>query len=399
VTHIDRSDPAPGKPTPARRSRGTKAKANDQAIWNAAIDAVAAEGLDRVTARQVADRAGLSSGAIYSRYDSVPDLLAEVWSNRARSAFDELVVAVRDVLTGTADARPVLAAMRAPSPALLAALELCIASNRIPELADVVPDDVRGCFDDLGVTTDSRLAGCVATVLGGVVYNPGDAAVATHVGTVLRWVADREAVSLESPPPVSDPPPAFVFDTGDPDRDLLLHAAAEVTARSGVHHATLKRIGRVAGYVPSFVYSVYDGRDELFLELISTASAQLMGPDTERVYGAVHLMAGRLAGWCHPDGRHWRRMALECCLTRTYFPQVWRSIRAYDLQTDRASLDRVLAAFSVPTSEQAITTMLWARRPATYGAGLLADVTGGFVEMDWRPFLLPVVEAMRATAG
>jgi len=358
-----------------------------------------AEGLDRVTARQVADRAGLSSGSIYSRYDSVPDLLAEVWSNQARSAFDGVVVAVRDVLTGTSDTRPVLAALREPSPALLAALELCIASNRIPELADVVPEDVRRCFDDLGVTADSRLAGCVATVLGAIVYNPGDAAVATHVGTVLRWVADRDVPSLESPRPVPDPPPEFVFDTGDPDRDLLLHAAAEVTARSGVHHATLKRIGRVAGYVPSFVYSVYDSRDELFFELISTASAQLMGSDVERVYSTLRTMASRLAGWCHPDGRHWRRLALECCLTRTYFPHVWQSIRAYDLQADRASLDRVLTAFAVPSSEQAITTMLRARRPATYGAGLLADVTGGFVDMDWRPFLLPVVEGMRAASG
>ena len=79
-------------------------------------------------------------------------------------------------------------------------------------------------------------------------------------------------------------------------------------------------------------------------------------------------------------------------------PQVWQSIRTYDLQADRAGLGRVLASFSVPSSEQAIMSMLRVRRPATYGAGLLADVTGGFGEMDWRPFLLPVVDGVRASA-
>ena len=68
---------------------------------------IAAEGLDRVTARQIADRAGLSVGSIYTRYDSVPDLLAEVWSHHARSAFDELVTAVCSVLAGTGDAQAV----------------------------------------------------------------------------------------------------------------------------------------------------------------------------------------------------------------------------------------------------------------------------------------------------
>ena len=108
---------------------------------------------------------------------------------------------------------------------------------------------------------DGRLAGCVATALGAVVYNPGDATVATHVGTVLGWVAERDPHPAESPTPGVDPPPPFRFETGDAQRDLLLHAAAEVTARSGVQHATLKRIGRVAGYVPSYVYSVYPSRD------------------------------------------------------------------------------------------------------------------------------------------
>jgi AcrR family transcriptional regulator len=386
VTDRDRREPA----------RGARARANDRAIWDATVEAVAVDGLDRVTARQVAARAGMSSGAIYTRCDGIPDLLAEIWPQQPRSAFVELLVAVRDVLAGTVGADAVLDILRRPSPSLLAALELCIAAGRVAELAEVVPGDVRGLCDDLGLTTDSRLAGCAATAIGAVVYNPGDLTVATHVATVLHWVAAHESPPLEGPAPPPSPPPPFRFDTGDPDRDLLLYAAAEVTARSGVQHATLKRIGRVAGHVPSFVYGVYRGRDELFTELVTAAGAQLMGPDVEQVYGTLGAMAGRLAGWCHPDGWQWRRVALECCLTRTYFPQAWAAIRADDAWIDRASCDRVRAAFAASVPVASIATMLGARRPATYGAGLLAEVTGALAGMDWRPFLLPLVEGMRA---
>ena len=237
-----------------RRTRSDRALRNDELIWNAAAAAVVDLGIDRVVARDIARRSCLTTGALYGRYDSMADLFADLWLNRGGPAMRRLVsTAARLADEGlTATVEPGLWEGAAD---LRLAGELCILAGRVGELADVVPRDMRAWLVEFGLDRDGGAAGMLGLLLGTALYSPVDVRFWPEVRQLLRWFDAGRVCTWSDPEPEPVPPVPIDFDDGDEGRALLLRAASQVAARSGVHHATLKRIGRVAGHVPSFVYA------------------------------------------------------------------------------------------------------------------------------------------------
>ena len=260
--------------TPRRRS--DRAIRNDGLLVGAAVEAIVDRGVDHVAVRDVASRAGLTTGALYGRFDGVGDLLAEAWAERCGPAFEAVVMLARAVADDGPEAGPI-GLVEHPAPELLAASELAVASSRVGELADVVPRDVRRWMRTAGLVEDPRAIGILGYLLGTVLYGAVDPQVRADVPTVLRWLYDGRAAAVAGPDPAPDPvlPVPLAFYGDDPVRDRLLDAAVQVAARSGIQHATLKRIARVAGCAPSFVYSRYDSRDALYADVVEIGRAHV----------------------------------------------------------------------------------------------------------------------------
>ena len=60
-------------------------------------------------------------------------------------------------------------------------------------------------------------------------------------------------------------------------RERLLHAAEEVFARKGFAGASVEEIAESAGYSIGALYSNFDGKEQLFLELLSARRARRVG--------------------------------------------------------------------------------------------------------------------------
>jgi AcrR family transcriptional regulator len=71
--------------------RNARAAANDVAIAAAAVGEILRVGVDRVSLREVAQRAGLTHGATYARYEDVNELLIDLWNSKISSCAVELL--------------------------------------------------------------------------------------------------------------------------------------------------------------------------------------------------------------------------------------------------------------------------------------------------------------------
>ena len=76
---------------------------NDERIRDAALAEALALGPDRLGPTAVARRAGLSTGAVYARYEDHAELLVDLWVNRCRVEVGDLVELGLDYLLGGGD--------------------------------------------------------------------------------------------------------------------------------------------------------------------------------------------------------------------------------------------------------------------------------------------------------
>src|ERR1700690_102864 len=73
------------------RQRSASSRRNDEVILDAGSDEIVAVGVDRLTMSAVARRAGLTTGALYSRYENSGELAAAIWTARVRDGHRALL--------------------------------------------------------------------------------------------------------------------------------------------------------------------------------------------------------------------------------------------------------------------------------------------------------------------
>ena len=131
-------------PSPPRR-RPESAQLNDELILDAAVQEIEAVGVDRLGMSGVARRAGLTTGALYGRYESGGELAAAVWTQRIRdrhfAMLDRAIAMIVD-RTVPLDLDDLAAELANPSSETVVALELLGTARRIDELEEVVIPDV-----------------------------------------------------------------------------------------------------------------------------------------------------------------------------------------------------------------------------------------------------------------
>lgn len=378
------------------RPRTARARENDERLLDAAVAAIAENGLDRIVRADVTERAGLTHGALYSRYDGLADLAADVWVHRVAAHVQEMVAAADRLATEPRPEAADLARFR-DHPLTTAAVELTVASARVPELADVVPRDVAAWIDERGLRDRPCSLVVLAMLLGAGVYRAVDPDFGDAAPMVLRWMHQGAGAVWSGAPPPPDPPVPPVrieYAPDDPVRDRLLRAAADVIGRSGVEGTTMKRIGRAAGYSASAAYNLYRNRDDLIHDTLVRSMAFVQSPDrTVPVVSTADAVAARLAGWCSAEGRVRRRLSLEVFVATLHRP----TLAEPAAEIDRAATAVITATSSLaPRPSDRFQTVFRVGRGIIWGLCLLQETAGGLETVDWRPFTYPLLAGMAA---
>ncbi|HVN49986.1 MAG TPA: helix-turn-helix domain-containing protein [Acidimicrobiales bacterium] len=163
----------------------------------AAAEVFAERGYDGAGVQEIARRAGLTTGAIYSRFSGKAELLAEAIRSSASDEFDELFAQhafegrVTDLLH-TVGAHLV---SRPPNPIRAILLEAFVAARRDPEVAAVLRHHLTERAERLrGLVDESKAAGLVDDQL-------DTAAIVHFAHAVGLGFLLFEAVGLPNPEP------------------------------------------------------------------------------------------------------------------------------------------------------------------------------------------------------
>ena len=266
---------------------------NDERILDAAVVVLDRFGIDGLSARRVAEQAGLSTGAIYGRFENTDELLVEVWNRRLRSVvLGGLERSIRMSDPAVGDPDPVVPESFDPVAERIGAFVIALAP-RSDVLSEVVVPDVDAWLRAMGVgpgnpaTSRARRAIAIAAYFGAMLNGSVSEALHPDWLLCLRWWEEaraREALPL-SGPVAWLPPTRIAVESGNPELDVLLLATGEVMARAGVAGTTVTRIARRAGVPRSAVYAHFDSKDDL---------VQALGCGTGNHFKEAELRYGRV---------------------------------------------------------------------------------------------------------
>lgn len=353
-------------------------------------------GVDRITTVGVAKRAGLTTGAMYARYEHQDELLADVWQRVGVDAVKALVdAAVRASRTHGADAGDLVRLLEEHPAELRVAVELLAVSRRVDELADVARMDVIAMLDEYGLTSATlrhdvsavmdlgMVTLALGCVLGSHVVASSSIAVADAVPrlSAAPRVADDGSQPSWSGPAPSMPPQVAPDD--DPVLTALVQASQTVIARVGVHRATLSSIGRVARVVPTLVYSRYENRDELMSDVLRRVQTTVVSARTQAaLYHGVSMMSTTMVLWSSPEMTITRRFRREVLIATRREPQ-WQAIAASVEGEAQLAAAELLGARH--GSYRGALAMQCVGSLGSEGTSLLQELGVDMTGVDWTP--------------
>jgi AcrR family transcriptional regulator len=372
--------------------RKALSQAIDEAILDAAVSVMISHGPDTLNFSEIARKAGVTTGALYARYENREELLVDIWVQRAGPRLRLLLDLTAQSHSGDEAATKSAAAMLDTEDSLLsAALALMIMSSRVDELAEVIPTELRGWFARNQSWGDSILV--LAYALGAAGFNFTLGAPNRHWGWRLAW-----ANALLTPRPVQKTPSAVPKEddlatilspnTGDAEKDALLISAARVVARSGLTRATTARIARAADLPQSAYFAHWRTRTEMIAEwapavLAGIARSALATGDNAIPRGDAAAAIRGLSEVLSPSYLLTRRLRLEILLAGITDVTVAKAI----LESDEAAVSAIGG-----TNEQ-LRQLAEAVRALVLGLVVLEETMGGISDIDFAAPISAFLEA------
>lgn len=334
------------------RAKSKASQENDARILEAGIAEAHAVGLDRIALRAVVRRCNLTSGAIYGRYEDSDDFIASVWTERLGAPLFDFLSGAMGAFLGTEGSPSidsVAATVANPPKHLAVAFEALVVGRRNDVLGDEVADDFALWAEKwgLGSATDPsvRALNVVAftTVMGAALYSFVEPKLADWnlvFAIMAAAIRDTSTARSTKAPPIGDELPNFDVEpgTGEPLRDALISATANVIGRTGYERATVSRIGRRAKLTGGAVYTRYETKDDLIIDTLDTLlSGAIVGTSELTAHGVQSGDLGESIGKIYtlgvtPSRKQWRQFRLE-----TY-------VAARTRKEPRAALRRVHSA-------------------------------------------------------
>lgn len=378
-------------------ARGGKRKALslaiDERVLDSSVAVICSHGPDGLNLSEVARAAGVTTGAVYGRYESREELLIDVWVKRAGPQIRALLDFAARAHSGDAEAVAEATMMLAARDRRLSAgFALMVMSSRVDELGEVVLQEVRGWFSDTPGWREALIP--IAFALGAVGLDSALGAPRRDWGTPLAWVAEAGAPAPRrraSAAPREDALADLIqASTGDPVRDALLVSMASIVARGGLARATTARVARAAGYPQSAVFALWPTRADLIAEWAPTVAQGLVRSAAPAgraaMQGDAVGAAQGLAEIVGPTYRQARRMRLELVLTAMTDPVVDEALAA--------SHDSSITYIS--QQEPGLRMLAEAVRSVVMGLQLLEETVGGVADVDFAQAIAPLLAVARS---
>jgi AcrR family transcriptional regulator len=373
----------------------------DARILDAALAEASVVGLDGLTMLGVARRAGLTTGALYPRYEDVTELQVHLWQERSGPA----IAAFVDAAVAEARSGPLVATaatIAAMDPLLLIGIEHLVVGARDPAVREVVGASITGWLARMGVDPgleDPRSVtlvvaaaltlGAAATGLSGAVPR-----VDWAVGLSLCLTAGLSASATDVEADLAGPRPsaadiAHIVDwSGDPVQDAFLRAALEVIAEVGYHRTTVARLARHTTYSTQAVYLRHPTKADLFVDVIDRAVFPTMaaiGDANLRAFESddpVADLAAVATRHLAPEWESWRRLRLETQVAARHVEPIAAAFRLESEGSDRDwSQDTHALLGEAPALLRALP---WVTRALSVGAYLLHPYLPALSTCDWR---------------
>jgi AcrR family transcriptional regulator len=330
------------------RAKSATAIANDNKIRDAAIEIAYQIGLQHLRFGHIVEHTQLTTGALYSRFTDHNDLLASLWVERLSQPIHELFSSAIDAFESddTAKIAKLVTHLHKLTKTEWAGLEALVMARRLPELDEVVSEDVTEWFSSFGLSREfsgSDVAGIrVITILSLIVACAFNSFVDKGVEEWDRIFNLHHSVLADLQPiqtvnSISETSIPVVANTGDELRNTLINATADVIARSGLDGATLSRIARRARMTSGAVYTLYSTKDELIEDAIRVLISSA-GSDTASIVQSSKPLQDTFTSAMQvyslafdPGRRNFRRLRLEALLSartdssiRSLFRSVYR---------------------------------------------------------------------------
>ena len=396
--------PLPGGP-PSPRRRSESSQLNDELILDAAIDEIEAVGVDRLGMSGVARRVGLSTGALYGRYESGGELAAAIWNVRVRDChhalLDRTIAMLVDRATPLA-LDEIVAELSSPSTETLVALELLGSARRVDELDEVVQSDVDSWLADWGAGPRTRrrrrraqVVYTLATIWGILLHrDPGRRR--------LDWSPTLHRMAWSFAQPYDEPTERLVVGevppvrarTGDPTQDALIDAVAAIVARVGLERATGSRIARRAGLTSGAIYGRYETKEDLLEHAIEILLARRFTDDLGSILETIGssepatVTARMVAGYLGPTRRDWRRFRIEAHLAARNHPQTAAMLDRVQEEAKREYLDALGAR--TPKERRALDILARTAQLTPVGLAFADLLIPGVPAIDWRLVFEPL---------
>lgn len=260
---------------PKTGNRLPKSEATRLKLLACAVEEINSVGPDRLGFTSIARRAGLSTGALYARYENIDELLLEVWTSdglptlrRVLADLEESIVADK----GKIARRRIADSLSQPNNELLLLVNLLVASRRneavYEEISPIVTEEIVRHASRVPAI-DFLLAQVVGIAMG--VAGTGLVGLDWYGPISMASSATRDSLATYEIPADADQIPESIHFPQDAEEvDMrLFDAVAYVVARVGAAQATVSRIARRAKVNPASIYMRYEDKDALFAACMS----------------------------------------------------------------------------------------------------------------------------------
>jgi AcrR family transcriptional regulator len=383
------------------RRRSGRALANDQIIRTAAADEIARVGVDRLSPREIAQVAGLTHGAIYARFESVDELLIDLWISTLRERLAKISQlsksAAMDPSAGTMG--EFFDFLRHADACDLAAIEVLLVSRRIPTLIEETEEFIRDHLETVGAsrTTHMRAVVLFGFAMVQIFVNAQFGTDSEYESALEKLLIDAlgtaaaESTNSDKPADHTESPDQYDRVRHLSGRDLrsdLAHATYDVVGKSGCVGATISRIARRSNCSPAAIYLLHRSKQDLMVsalvDLMATNSKDVVA--VEEMLGEGYL-TGLLSSETSDESKLRRNFALEMAIAAGHSDSTRSIILSHLINWDAGEPDLIETDEShrqrLRYANRAITTVVLA-------VSWLSTITESTASFDMESFAEPL---------
>lgn len=312
-----------------RRSSPKQAAQNTALIVKALEREADLVGLDQISVRSVAKRAGLTTGAIYARYENVDEMLIALWTEVVAVPFGKLFTqSVAAFTQRDTPTFPDIIAERLYKPTNIMRLgaEFIVISQRNEVVGEVVKPMVSKWLHDAGLNTkrsaiDRAIVAIAASIVVGASLRSFITGKNANIGAIAAGIHHAFLSARTHQTPQNNHIPAPIRSaTGNPLRDVLIDSTAEVMSKTGFNGATISRIARKSSITSGSLYHFYGGKEALMNDAVYELMRATQNQNLEAKRNASHMhqenfgLTDSFNFGLIPNRAVWLRFRQECII-------------------------------------------------------------------------------------